>query len=281
MNAIELIKNTPEQFAAPQVACKLTRLLKKSPHSDEIIDLVQCDPALALKILQVCNSAAFKSREPITSLDAAISWLGYSKIFKIVWQLSVGEKLANPLPGYGMEIGALWRHSLTTAIAAEEILKLTNQVPEDGSTAFTAALLHDFGKVMMELNLRNEMKGVAALCQAEKIPAVEAERTLLGTDHAEIGGKILEGWDQPTVLSSAVADHHTPVSENCSPLARLINLADLCTHTMGASYGWGAMYIPAMNSCMASLKVSPMDLQKAMVEVQSRAAEIEVFVSIV
>ena len=191
----------------------------------------------------------------------------------------MAEKMATPLPGYGMELGALWRHSLTTAFAAEALLKLTNEVPEDSGTAFTAALLHDFGKVMIELNARNEAKSLGEFCKKEKMTSWEAEQALFGINHAKLGGMLLEHWDQPAVLTTAVANHHTPESDSGTPLSRLINLADLCTHAMGASYGWGAMSLPASKECMALLKIDQTKLQEAMLEVQSRATEMEVFVA--
>jgi putative nucleotidyltransferase with HDIG domain len=281
MIPLEIITKHPEQFAAPQVACKLSRIIKKEPHSDEIISLVQCDPALAVKILQVCNSAAYHSREPITSMEAAVSWLGHGSIFKIVWKLSMAEKMVAPLPGYGMELGALWRHSLTTAFAAEALLNLTDQVDADSGTAFTAALLHDFGKVMIELNMRAEIGKAGEFCVKQKVTTCEAEQALFGINHAMLGGVLLKHWEQPAVLTTAVSHHHSPEAKDGSQLARLVNLADLCTHAMGNSYGWGAMALPVSKEAMSLLKIDQFDMQVAMAEVQARAAEVELFMAMV
>ncbi len=276
-----LLENT-ELFATPEVACKLTRLLKAAPFNSEVVSIVHYDPILTAQILKVCNTVIFRGREPISSVEEAVARLGFANILRIVWQISIGERMNVPLPVYGMEVGQLWRHSITVGIAAEEIRKLTSQVEEDGATAFTAGLLHDFGKIMINMSLLPMYEEIHDYSRSKDISLLEAEKILLGMDHAELGASILTRWLQPDSLVRAVANHHVPEDPSSTALSCLVHLADVCTHALGSAYGWGENAPPAIktNRAMDVLKVDSSDLERVMIAVHMRTMEIEVFMSI-
>lgn len=280
MKTLDLMMHKSEMFAAPQVASKLMRLLKASPCNNEVISVVHYDPALTARILQVCNSVAYRGRTAISSLDDAVNRLGYENILRIVWQLSVGKKMLGSLPVYGMELGALWRHSVTTAITAEELWKATDRVQEDASTAFTAGLLHDFGKVLLNQAALTPVDCFYATTKPLLV-SLEAEKEMFGVNHAEVGAELLQYWGQASALVEAVAGHHSSDFHDSIPLACLVHVANFCTHAMRPNGSHNLEPSASTMTALDTLKLKSEDLEETQAAVLKRVNEIEIFMSIV
>ena len=93
------------------------------------------------------------------------------------------------------------------SVAAEDLVKELKL--DEAGDIFTAALLHDMGKVIMGEFLQDQLEEVYRQA-AGGIPFEEAEQRVLGTDHAEIGSRILEKWLLPEEVALAVRWHHQP-----------------------------------------------------------------------
>jgi putative nucleotidyltransferase with HDIG domain len=279
MKLLYLMREKSELFAAPQAASKLSRLLKASPFDEDVIAVVQHDPALTARVLQVCNSALYRGNRPISSIQDAIRRLGFERLLRIVWQLGVGRKMNGALPVYSMAVGVLWRHSVTAAIAADELWKWTNAVEEDPATAFTAALLHDVGKVI----LNDAAASRPADYGSSKIPISSEPEELdaFGETHAEAGADLLRHWRQAEPVIHAVAGHHAPGLAGWTPLACLVHLANVCAHAMTPGKAWKMISNPVSDEAMRRLDICPEDLVQVREAVMARVQEIEVFMSIV
>ena len=107
-------------------------------------------------------------------------------------------------------------------------------ISTNGSTAFTAALLHDIGKIVISQFLNPEALLAIRQRLARGASASEAERAVLGTDHAEVGGGLLHMWHLPAPITEAVALHHHPVLDP-PELSSLTSFADLVAHRADAA----------------------------------------------
>jgi HD-like signal output (HDOD) protein len=76
--------------------------------------------------------------------------------------------------------------------------------------AFTAALLHDIGNLILAVCKPEEFKKVMVACKNTDRPAHEIEAELMGVTHAEVGAYLLELWGLPHNIVEAVAFHHNP-----------------------------------------------------------------------
>jgi putative nucleotidyltransferase with HDIG domain len=112
--------------------------------------------------------------------------------------------------GYELSNGDLWRHSLTVSVAAEVLVKYLNIT--EAEEVFTAALVHDIGKLVLGAFVKDEIQQIEAMV-SKGIAFEVAEYMVLGTNHAEVGAKILEKWGFAADLVNAVKWHHDP--ENC------------------------------------------------------------------
>ena len=137
------------------------------------------------------------------------------------------------IPGYDLCGGGLWQHSMAVSVAAEILVKAL-KIP-DADEVFTAALLHDVGKLILGGFVKEDLKQIETMMM-KGITFDVAETMVLGTNHAEIGGQILHKWSFPAELVNAVQWHHDPESceESCT-LSDIVHVAN----TLGLMTGFG------------------------------------------
>jgi len=176
--------------------------------SDKVGRIIELDPALTTNVLRFANSAYFGCRCEIQTVREALVRLGMKTIARMVY-MSAGAQLSpHRVKGYDLEPGVLWDHMVTTAVATEMLARqLKFRSPP---TAFTAALLHDVGKLVLGTNLGVDVEPIKQLAKDEEITFPEAETRILGINHAEVGAELLASWNLPESLTEAIRWHLDP-----------------------------------------------------------------------
>ncbi len=216
-----------------EVVTKLLRLLEDPEVSvNEVSDLINLDQGLTADILKLCNSACFGLPRRIDSIHHAAVLLGTDILFELTLTAIAGNYLAEAQRGYSLPQGVLWHFSLACAIAsgllAEEL-----RFP-DRQCLYTAALLQEVGKLILDPYLEPLAEDLGRLVLEEKTDFCVAERQLLGVDHAEAGGAMLSHWKLPDRISAAVKYHHQPEANDISrELSDLIQLSDMLVESLG------------------------------------------------
>lgn len=185
--------------SVPAVYLELKRLLA-SPKTTptDIAHVVQRDPAIAAKLLQLVNSALFPHRSPVNDVDVAVARLGMSTVQAVATCAAIfSATSARHLPR-AFDVGAVQARALRAGAVARRI------VPGDADV-FLAALLADVGSLAMAVATPEAWERAA---QAGAVGSAQAELALLGTDHAEIGAYLLSRWELPSVVVMSVASHH-------------------------------------------------------------------------
>ena len=182
-----------------------------------LVPIVESDPGLTAALLKLCNSSMYNFQRRIGSPREALVLVGNLTFARLCFALSLEPVLRRDLPGYGLDLDGLWKHSLTTAYGAASLVRAMGQ-SELRDRAFTAGLLHDIGKLVLDPEL--DRLGTGSVDEEEAaesgdIPDVgglttHQERRLTGYDHAEAGAALLEQWDLPEQTISAVRWHHEP-----------------------------------------------------------------------
>jgi putative nucleotidyltransferase with HDIG domain len=210
---------------------ELGKLLTSPDTSNEdVVAVLRQDSVLTAKVLRLCNSPILGLSEPVGSVDHAVFILGYNQIAEMIAALAFRGPLTLPLPAYALANDDLWRHSLWAGTAAEILLGEGLGFQADSSLAFTIGLLHDIGKVVTNEFLTRESALAIRTGVAEGCSLVEAERRVLGTDHAEVGAALLCVWRLPELMLEAVALHHRPVLHPEARLSALACFADDLAH---------------------------------------------------
>lgn len=218
----------------PATAAKLLPLLDDPDSTpSEVENIVKYDPGLTANILKLTNSAYFGIPTKVSSIKQAIILLGWKRLVQVVTTICMSPLMQKAIPGYDLRSGELWRHSIAVSVAAELLVKAL-KIP-DADEVFTAALLHDIGKLILGSFVKNDLEQIQAMV-TKGITFDVAESMVLGTNHAEVGGQILHKWSFPVELVNAVRWHHDPEScENTCVLSDIVHIAN----TVGLMTGFG------------------------------------------
>jgi putative nucleotidyltransferase with HDIG domain len=232
---IDLIMAQVKAFPSmPATSAKLLKMLKDPESSAaQIEDVLKYDPGLTANILKLTNSAYFGIPSKVSSVKQAVVLLGWKRLLQLVMTMCMSTVMRKPVPGYDLSQGELWRHSVAVSVAAELVVKAL-KIP-GADEVFTAALLHDVGKLVLGGFVQNDIQQIEAMV-SKGIAFEVAEFIVLGTDHANIGARILEKWSFPADLVNAVNWHHDPdTCENHCTFSDIVHVANI----LGLMIGYG------------------------------------------
>jgi putative nucleotidyltransferase with HDIG domain len=240
MNIAEEIKKRILEI--PMLSVVATRLLELTGDENhslkDVVNIVENDPFLTARVLRIANSAAYSAGHSITSLNKAIIHLGEKMVAGVAIESCSTKVYGKALEGYESGPGELWDHSLQTAIAAREIAPYAHRgVSTD--LAFTAGLLHDIGKSIISDLFKGVTGKMAGICKEKSADFLQAEREMVGTDHAEVGYELGLHWKLPEILCMAIRHHHKP--DDCvdkyKGLVFVVHIADLVAMMGGSGTG--------------------------------------------
>jgi HD-like signal output (HDOD) protein len=243
--------------ALPASVARLTRVLDDPASSARDVSLaLGADQSLAGKVLQIVNSPFYGFPRRVETLDHAVAILGYRPIRELVLVTCLFQEIDQRNGSSSLDRKRLWRHALGTGAAAKTLSKSTGRHSEE--SVFLAGLLHDIGKVLLDVCLREDYAAVVELARQENLLIIEAEERLLGTTHAEFGYWLAEEWNLPLSLTSAVLHHHEPSrAKDHYMLVCLVHLGDVMARAMEIGYG-GDELIPAIDrQAWAALNLTP------------------------
>ena len=282
MTAEQIIAQVQDLPPVSEAALKLLKLLGRHDHdSSDVVKAVQYDAILTAKLLRACNSALQGLREPIASVEQAVLQLGQQEILRLVLALNVSGTLDRPLGGYAVGDHELWHHALITALGAEQLVEHGLRADFDRSVAFTAGLLHDLGKVVLHHALTPEIQvAVRARIKEGGCSRPEAERSVVGTDHAEVGAVLLARWKLPDAVVEAVAHHHQPPAGSPPPLSCVIHLANWIAHTTGSTPGWEGYAVRFDEGTVGRLGLEASELEQVMIGVHLSLQQIRQFLTL-
>ena len=189
----------------PQLYWDLTRAAARPDVTmQELADLVEQDPAMTAKVLQLVNSAVYGAARHHASVHQALLYLGTQRLKALA--VSAQVFLEGQASARGLDLDALQQHAANVAALAQQFVA----DPARAEVLFTAALLHEIGKVVLAIGAPAEMEEVARVCAATGALPHEAEQDILGTTHGDAGAYLLALWGLPLEIVEAAQHHHHP-----------------------------------------------------------------------
>ena len=231
----ELVGRLPKMPSPPSSYNELLQELEAgTPGRGRVAQLLQDDPVMTAKLLQLVNSAAYG--EPVDYSDpmAAFSGQGIDTIRELI-RLSHKYSHFNATQGSGFSPMTLWEHSRAVSRLAGWIVEAEAGGEPDEELrhlAVTAGLLHDIGKVAIAANLSRQFNEAQFHARANKLPFWKAEQQTLGATHSEVGGWMMCTWGLPLAVVEAVTLHHHPSRQQSRKFSALtaVHFADAFAH---------------------------------------------------
>ncbi len=261
-----IVTQVDELPALPQIVTRVMELTE-DPDSTafDIQAVLNQDQAMTAQVLRLANSVYYGYSRRIATVTDAIILIGFNAVRSIVLAASVSKILKKELKGYAMDEGELWKHSQCSAVFARILAKKIRF--RSVELAYTAALLHDIGKLILNSFMCDMYQQVIDIVAEEKIPFNEVEDNIFGYNHAILGGKVAEKWKLPVDLTEAITCHHEPGKAEINPqLTAIVHVADAATMQMGLGLGIDGLLYPLDQEAMNLLEINDSDLEEIMAE---------------
>lgn len=220
----------------PSAVTQLMEVLEDPNASlSRIEEILKLDPGMTTNVLKLSNSAYFGFPSRVGSVRKAVTLLGARRLKQLVLASCINAVMDRSIPGYELPTGKLWYHSIAVSVTAEGLAKELG-IKEQGEI-FTAALLHDIGKLVLGAFVSSELEEIEKRV-ATGVSFDAAEREVLGIDHGEIGAILLEKWAFPEELVHAVRWHHEPDrSDRRHPVTDIVHAANVLCTMIGIGMG--------------------------------------------
>jgi len=277
----ELIKEIKNLKPIPAVANQLLIVVDNPDSSmQDIANVIQYDPIMTANVLKTCNSAYFGLKHPAESIKDAVNMLGTDQVIELVLMKSGAKALGGSQKGYGLEPGDMWRYSVSSAVIAKQVaikLSLKNK-----NAIFTSALVKDIGKIVLEKHVLRSSKKIQNLVENENFSFREAEKKILGIDHAELGAMIAKMWKFSPRMVKIIRHHHLSDETMIKDKEiAAVYLADCICMMMGSGVGSDGLSYRFKARAMKELNVSADDLAMIIAEFGINMQEIEELLHIV
>ncbi len=220
---VKTIINLP---ALPSLAMEVVEMVDNPKTSaSQLGKVISTDQALTAKVLKIANSPFYGFPKKISTIDFAIIVLGFDALKEIVISISLVSSLQKKSDNY-FDSKAFWDHAIATGVIARKLARdLGYRVSGE---VFVGGLLHDMGISVMHRYFNNEFKRIVNIARESDLTFIEAEESVLGVTHAEIGSWLAERWNLPDHLVEAVLLHNTPGKAQINPqLVSIIHCADV------------------------------------------------------
>ncbi|EKD87665.1 MAG: HDIG protein [uncultured bacterium] len=273
----ELVNQVGNLPPLPQAAQKALALIRDPKSSmSSVSDVLGKDQVLTSLILRMANSVYYGLTFPVTTVQQAAVVLGQSTIQSIILAASVAPYLERPIPGYGLDRGELWRHSIGIAAGARFVAEPFGR--EAAETAYHAGLLCDIGKLAFEFLLRKEQQRFS---NWKNMSFEELENKLFGVNHADLGAEIARRWRLADPLIAAIQFHHAPqLAGEHSLIASAVHLSDAAMMMMGVGIGIDGLQYNLNEFAIAKLDFNQQKMDALISKISEYVNEAEIFIGI-
>ena len=281
MNVDAMILESIEKLPPfPAVIHRLLQIMGDQKSSaQDIVEIIQYDQSITANVLMICNSAYFGLRHPVYSVRDALVRIGFNQLMEIILSRGGAYLFGRSYPGYDLAAGELWRHSVACAVLSQIIADRLGF--KTSPMEFTAALLHDIGKVVLNEFMKDHLKEVRRLVQENQVSFLEAEKQILGIEHADLGGRVSEHWKFPGKIILGIRHHHAPFSASVEQeFASLIHLCDAVAMLTGFGGGADGLSYSGYKDIAKAYGLGEREIEGIIIELESRLKQVELILNI-
>jgi len=234
-----------------------------NPNSSltQLVDIIKYDQGITANLLRICNSSYFGLKKKMISIKQAVAYLGIEKVASLVMMGNSADSFKKAQRGYDLNEGELWRYSVSSALMAQDLAEKRGL--KNIYLIFTSALLKDIGKVILSTYVRESFEDIIKMVQDKGLTFIEAEKEVIGIDHAELGAMASERWNFSPDMVNIIRNHHDPDKASANDLSiPIIYLADSICMMIGIGVGSDGLAYKYHQDVLDRLSFSDIDLQK-------------------
>ena len=189
------------------VAIRLTQLISNEKSTIQAFEkVIKMDPTLVMRLLKLVNSPFFGLRQEVDSISRAVVVVGTKNLRNMVVTAALKNVFTQTSPEDVFSRARLWLHSAAVGVCSQMISeRIFGQKGED---TFLCSILHDVGMIVQDQVIRDRFVHTCSTYDSDAGPFIEHERAMMGTDHCEIGGLLVQDWNLPIDVVDGVRYHH-------------------------------------------------------------------------
>lgn len=220
----EILDNLHQLPSIPAVVQELIASFNNPQlDSQHLAEKISHDQALTAKVLRVANSAFYGMPRQIGSIQEAVVVLGFGTVRSLVLSAGFVDAFSVADPAC-VDRNLYWKHSMTVATYAKAVAKCLRQ---DSEMAFSAGLLNDIGVMVLDVCDHERFAMLWQNAPGGGEALIEAERSALGFDHAELGAEVVHRWKFPPAIEDSIRYHYQSEHSPFQPLTGIVRLAAL------------------------------------------------------
>lgn len=203
----------------------------------KVAALIKKDQGMVIKVVKLTNAVLHGKREEITDIQNAVTYLGLSKLKRVILQISLSRMFTfgpTHIPDFDPVV--FWEHSLGAAYFADQLAVSLKFPPNEDF--YLAGLMHDVGKKMLYRCYPDKFEEVVFTQTNDLISDLEAEIEVLGLDHTDIGAYFAKSWRFSNPIINAIKHHHEPMKDADNEVTLITHLANLFAKTAELCFPW-------------------------------------------
>jgi putative nucleotidyltransferase with HDIG domain len=278
MNKKQIVSAIRDLEPIPEVALQIMEMSRDPDVAiQDVATLASHDTAITANTLRVVNSAYYGLKRKIDSVKEAVILLGIDTIVQLVFMQAASVNLKREMLGYNLMEGDLWKHSAASAILANQIAE--NVGYDEINLIFTAALLKDMGKVVLNQHVAAAIEDIDNLVHKLGYDYLEAEKEVLGLDHAELGSLIAKQWHFSPQMIRIICDHHLTGGRGIEhDDTCIVHLADAVCSMMGIGTGSDGMAYGFADEVLQRFNYAENGLDQIIMEYGQKREEIDALI---
>ncbi len=259
------IEDTIESLTPiPQTALKIMRIVQQDNYNfDSILKQLKQDQVLAAQTIKMCNSAMFSGKIKIGTLKDALLILGESALINYVVTAAIRNCFSqSDNNGYSLCRGGMFFHSVGCAVTSQIIAKITGKA--DPTTAYTAGLLHDIGKVVLDQYIAKFHPLFFRELHHKKADYLTSEQKILGITHCQTGIMLAKKWCFSDLLIDVIEHHHEPLNSALQNrnIVGIVHVADILMSRFHNGFETDKMKSENFSQILSNLGLSEEDMPK-------------------
>ncbi len=242
-NPADLVRHEVELVSFPDIYFKIRKAIdQKNASAGDIARVVCQDTSLSAKLLRLVNSPFYGLRDRVGSISRAVTLIGAQELSSLALGISAVNAFKD-IPEELVDMRSFWMHSMAVGILAKKIAE--GLKARDVEKFFVGGMLHDMGRLILFKKLPVASTEAIRYSYYNLLPLVEAEKDVIGFDHAAIGAMLVRAWNLPKYLEELIYMHHSSKSFKGRATA-IIHMADFLA--IGMQFvEKGSLILPILN----------------------------------